>query len=64
MIKLPVRQRCNSQIVAMMITIAMNWNSTRSRISRCEMLGEPPRIMLASPSSSTMATAPTAIGTT
>ena len=51
------------QIVAMMTTMATNCSSTRSRISFCEVLGEPPRIMLMRPSSSTTATAPMAIGT-
>ena len=52
-----------TQIVSMMMTIATNCSSTRNRISLCEVLGEPPRIMLARPSSSTIATAPIAIGT-
>src|SRR3984893_14202324 len=43
--------------------MAMNCSSTRRRISFCERQGEPPRIMLVSPSSSTSATAPSAIGT-
>ena len=50
------------QIVVMMTMIATNCSSTRSRISFCEVLGEPPRIMLTRPSSSTMATAPIAMG--
>ena len=39
------------QIVAMMTMMAANCSSTRSRISFCEVLGEPPRIMLRRPSS-------------
>src|SRR5215831_516499 len=57
------RYFCMSQIVAMMMTIAMNCSTTRQRISFCDVFGEPPRSMLARPSTSTMATAPTAIGT-
>jgi hypothetical protein len=52
-----------TQIVNMMTTMAMNCSSTRKRISFCEVLPEPPRIMLMRPSSSTIATAPMAIGT-
>ena len=51
------------QIVAMMMTMATNCSSTRSRISLCDVLGEPPRIMLMRPSTSTIATAPIAMGT-
>src|SRR5437764_4434728 len=54
---------CMSQIVTMMMTIAMNCSATRQRMSRCDVLGEPPRSMLARPMTSTIATAPTAIGT-
>src|ERR1700736_3972187 len=43
--------------------MAMNCSNTRRRISFCERQGEPPRIMLVSPSNSTSATAPSAIGT-
>src|SRR6266576_3643290 len=56
-------QRPIAQIVIMMTTIAMNCSSTRSRISRCEVCGEPPLAKLLRPSSSTTATAPTATGT-
>ena len=56
-------QRPIAQIVAMMMTMATNCSSTRMRISFCDRLGEPPRIMLTRPSSSTTATAPMAIGT-
>src|SRR6516165_5824422 len=52
-----------TQIANMMMTMATNCSSTRSRISFCEVLPEPPRIMLMRPSSSTTATAPMAIGT-
>ena len=45
----------------MVMTMAMNCSSTRSRIRFCERLGEPPRIMLTRPSSSTIATAATAM---
>ena len=51
------------QIVAMTMTMATNCSSTRSRISFCDVLGEPPRIMLMRPSTSTIATAPIAMGT-
>ena len=47
----------------MMTTMATNCSSTRSRISFCERLGEPPRIMLTSPNTSTTATAMIAAGT-
>src|SRR5215204_3255116 len=56
-------QRPIAQTAAMMIMIAINCSSTRNRISRWEVFGDPPRIMVHSPSSSTIATAPTAIGT-
>ncbi len=52
-----------SQMVAMMMMIATNCSSTRRRIKRCEVLGDPPRIMLMRPSTSTTATAPIATGT-
>jgi hypothetical protein len=52
-----------TQSVNMITTMAMNCSSTRSRMSFCEVLPEPPRIILMSPSSSTTATAPIAIGT-
>ena len=51
-----------TQSVHMMTMMAMNCSSTRSRISFCEVLPEPPRIMLTRPSRSTTATAPMAIG--
>ena len=51
-----------AQIVTMMMMMATNCSSTRSRISFCDVLGEPPRIMLMRPSTSTIATAPIAIG--
>ena len=51
------------QIVVMMTMIATNCSSTRSRISFCEVLGEPPRIMLMRPSTRITATAPMAMGT-
>jgi hypothetical protein len=47
----------------MMMMIAMNWRSTRSRMSCWDRLAGPPRYMLNRPSSSTIATAMTAIGT-
>ena len=53
-----------AQTTTMVMTMAMNCSNTRSRIRFCERLGEPPRIMLTRPSSSTMATAATAIGRT
>src|SRR4030081_2215526 len=52
-----------NQIVTMMTMIATNCRTTRSRISFCDVLGEPPRSMLARPRPSTRATAPTARGT-
>src|SRR5258706_11405177 len=55
-------QRPIAQTASMVITIATNCSSTRSRISFCERFGDPPRIMLSRPSSNTSATAPTAIG--
>src|SRR5215510_581163 len=51
------------QIAIMIMTIATNCMSTRSRISFCDVCGEPPRIMLTRPKTKTMATAMTAIGT-
>lgn len=47
----------------MITTMAMNCSSTRSRISFCDVLPEPPRIILMRPRRSTTATAPMAIGT-
>ena len=47
-----------AQIVSMMTTIATNCSNTRSRISFCDVWGEPPRIILARPNAST-----TALGT-
>src|SRR3984957_19802397 len=52
-----------TQMVNMMMTMATNCSTTRRRISFCEVLPEPPRIMLTRPSRRTMATAPMAIGT-
>src|ERR1700750_1453433 len=52
-----------TQIVNMMTTMATNCSTTRRRISFCEVLPEPPRIMLTRPSRRTIATAPMAIGT-
>src|SRR4030088_3605478 len=52
-----------NQIDTMMTMIATNCSTTRSRISFCDVLGEPPRNMLVRPRTSTRATAPTAIGT-
>src|SRR5690606_687697 len=40
------RYRPISQIVTIAITIATNCSSTRNRISRCDVWGDPPRIML------------------
>jgi len=51
------------QTVNMITMMAMNCSSTRSRMSCCDVLPEPPRIILMRPSRSTTATAPTAIGT-
>lgn len=50
------------QMVNIMTTIAMNCSSTRMRMSFWLLRGEPPRAMLARPSTSTTATAPIAIG--
>src|SRR2546422_681693 len=44
----------------MVMTIATNCSNTRNCISFCDRFGDPPRIMLIRPSSSTSATAPTA----
>ena len=44
------------------MTMATNCNSTRNRINCCDRFGEPPRIILMRPRSSTSATAATAIG--
>src|SRR5262249_9557577 len=52
-----------TQMVTMITTMAMNCSSTRSRISFCEVCGEPPRIILTRPSTRTTATAIIAIGT-
>src|SRR4051812_16613986 len=52
-----------AQTVSIMTTMAMNCSSTRSLISFCDLCGEPPRIMLTRPRTSTTATAPIAIGT-
>ena len=46
-----------AQTASMVMTMATNCSNTRSRISFCERFGEPPRIMLMRPSSSTSATA-------
>jgi hypothetical protein len=51
------------QTVSMITTMAMNCSSTRSRMSFCDVLPEPPRIILMRPRRSTTATAPMAIGT-
>ena len=51
------------QSVNMITTMAMNCSSTRSRMSFCDVLPEPPRIILMRPRRSTTATAPMAIGT-
>ena len=51
-----------AQTVSMVMTIATNCSNTRSRISLWDRFGEPPRIMLISPNSSTNATAATARG--
>ena len=51
-----------AQTASMVMTIATNCSNTRSRISFCERFGDPPRIMLSRPSSSTSATAATAMG--
>ena len=53
-----------TQIVSMITTSATNCSSTRIRISFCDVCGEPPRIMLMRPRTSTIATATIAIGTT
>jgi len=52
-----------TQMVNMMMTMATNCSTTRRRISFCEVLPEPPRIILMRPSRRTMPTAPMAIGT-
>jgi len=51
------------QTVNMIMTMAMNYSSTRSRISFCDVLPGPPRLMLMRPRRSTTATAPMAIMT-
>jgi len=55
-------QRPIAQTASMVITMATNCSKTRNRINCCERFGEPPRIMLTRPSSSTIATAATAMG--
>ena len=55
-------QRPIAQTVSMVMTIATNCSNTRHRISFWDRFGDPPRIMLRRPSSSTSATAPTATG--
>ena len=50
-------------MVIMMMMSATNCMSTRSRISFCEVCGEPPCIMFTRPNTSTTATAMTAMGT-
>lgn len=52
------------QTVNMITTMAMNCSSTRSRMSFCDVLPEPPRIILMRPRRSTTATAPMANRTT
>ncbi len=44
------RQPRMIQIVAMITMMATNCSSTRNRISFCDVLGEPPRVMLIRPS--------------
>jgi len=51
-----------AQTASMVMMMATNCSSTRSRINFCDRFGEPPRIMLRRPSNNTSATAPTAIG--
>src|SRR5829696_8485843 len=51
------------QTVNMIMIMAMNCSSTRSRISFCDVLPELPRLMLMRPRRSTTATAPMAIRT-
>ena len=51
-----------AQTASMVMTMATNCSSTLKRINCCERFGEPPRIMLMRPSSSTIATAATAMG--
>jgi hypothetical protein len=46
----------------MVMTIATNCSNTRHRINFWDRFGDPPRIMLRRPKSSTRATAPTATG--
>ena len=58
-----VLYRPAAQMANMMTMMAMNCRRTLSRISFCDLFDEPPRIMLARPSTSTTATAATAIGT-
>jgi hypothetical protein len=55
-------QRPIAQTASMVMTMATNCSSTRSRISLWDRFGDPPRIMLIRPSSSTSATAATAMG--
>ena len=56
-------QRPSAHIVTMTIRMAIACSSTRQRISRWDLCGEPPRIVFHSPKPSTTATAPIAIGT-
>ena len=52
-----------AQIVIMITMMATNCSRTRNRISFCDVLGDPPRSMLAKPSTSTTATATIAMVT-
>ena len=51
------------QSASMITPMAMACSKTRNRISFCDVLPEPPIIILTSPSKSTIATAPMAIET-
>src|SRR5258706_6529642 len=51
-----------AQTASMVMTIATNCSNTRNCISFWDLFGDPPRIMLIRPSSSTNATAATARG--
>jgi hypothetical protein len=51
-----------AQTVSMVMTIATNCSNTRNRINFWDRFGDPPRIMLIRPNSSTSATAATARG--
>ena len=58
----PASYRAMTQTVNMITTMATNCSSTRNRISFCEVLPDPPRIILTRPRNSTTTTAPIAIG--